>query len=207
MKKAFIIIILLFFEVAILNSQGIDIFQKYANENNIPIILGQESITIYESISNDDLDKFFNLLFLKAGIILDNIANINTTRTAAGGPYKRKYIRIIDGEIILGESFGDFPLRYNPSHPDAIMEGARKGYVEFPNIDIIPEFVDFITVINILKETINSGKNINIVNESLYDELKVKINTSVITLIDIIDNEEPNKNNEFLRNHLFEMIY
>ena len=33
---------------------------------------------------------------------------------------------------------------YDPTHPDAIKTGPRKGYVEFPNVNIVNEMVDMI---------------------------------------------------------------
>jgi flagellar basal-body rod protein FlgC len=37
------------------------------------------------------------------------------------------------------------PLRYDPTHPDAIKTGPRAGYVELPNVDIVTEMVDMIS--------------------------------------------------------------
>jgi flagellar basal-body rod protein FlgC len=39
------------------------------------------------------------------------------------------------------------PLRlvYDPSHPDSIKVGEKKGYVEFPNINIVTEMTDMIS--------------------------------------------------------------
>ena len=36
-------------------------------------------------------------------------------------------------------------LVYDPTHPDAIKTGPRKGYVEFPNLNIVNEMVDMIS--------------------------------------------------------------
>ena len=35
-------------------------------------------------------------------------------------------------------------LVYDPTHPDAIKTGPKKGYVEFPNVNIVNEMVDMI---------------------------------------------------------------
>ncbi len=39
------------------------------------------------------------------------------------------------------------PLRltYDPTHPDAIQIGPKKGYVEMPNINIVTEMTDMIS--------------------------------------------------------------
>jgi flagellar basal-body rod protein FlgC len=33
-------------------------------------------------------------------------------------------------------------LKYEPGNPDAIKEGVNKGYVAYPNIDMMTEFTD-----------------------------------------------------------------
>jgi flagellar basal-body rod protein FlgC len=37
------------------------------------------------------------------------------------------------------------PLRWDPTHPDAIKAGPRAGYVELPNVDVVTEMVDMIS--------------------------------------------------------------
>ena len=36
-------------------------------------------------------------------------------------------------------------LVYDPTHPDAIQSGPRKGYVEYPNVNVVNEMVDMIS--------------------------------------------------------------
>lgn len=97
-------------------------------------------------------------------IISKNIANINTTRTASGGPYRRQIaiFREQDAptfEQALNSAKGlsssgsgvevaaivddksEFKREYNPSHPDADEE----GYVLLPNIDSITEMINLIS--------------------------------------------------------------
>lgn len=97
---------------------------------------------------------------LRLDIVSNNIANMNTTRTPSGGPYKRqipiftqKLQEIIgsnDGMRIKGagvkvnriiEDQTPPRLQYNPEHPDANQD----GYVAMPNINIVNEMVDMIT--------------------------------------------------------------
>lgn len=95
---------------------------------------------------------------LKLDTISSNIANVNTTRSEDGGPYKRK--EVVFEEIIESTSekayksgkasFGvkaseiqqDETLRrvYDPDHPDADEE----GYVLMPNVNLIDEMVDLL---------------------------------------------------------------
>ncbi|MDR1655886.1 MAG: flagellar basal body rod protein FlgC [Treponema sp.] len=107
---------------------------------------------------------------LRSDVIADNIANVNTTRTDEGGPYRRSRVILrpraespfwrspflpesMDDGIGKGvrvvEIEKDFSTenkyRYDPTHPDAIKTGSRTGYVELPNVDIVTEMVDMIS--------------------------------------------------------------
>jgi flagellar basal-body rod protein FlgC len=107
---------------------------------------------------------------MRLDVISDNIANANTTRTADGGPFRRSRVVFrpsvsqpywrspflpdsLDNGIGKGvrvseiEKDMDSELRlvYDPSHPDAIKTGERKGYVEYPNVNVVNEMVDMIS--------------------------------------------------------------
>ncbi len=95
--------------------------------------------------------------------ISSNLANIETTRTPEGGPYRRKDVLItaVPLENEFGNTFknelGDRLSRvqiadviedqseprlvYNPGHPDA----NDLGYVALPNIDQMTEIVNMVT--------------------------------------------------------------
>jgi len=103
-------------------------------------------------------------------VISNNIANVDTTRTAEGGPFRRsrvifrpkvqepywrspflpetmnnglgKGVHIVEIDKDLD---GDPRLVYDPTHPDAIKTGPQKGYVEMPNVNIVEEMVDMIS--------------------------------------------------------------
>lgn len=86
-------------------------------------------------------------------IIASNLANLETTRTDKGGPYRRKMVvmrsksmagsfRNILGRQIEGvqieqivEDQSPFKRVFNPSHPDA----DKDGYLLKPNIELIVE--------------------------------------------------------------------
>ncbi len=87
-------------------------------------------------------------------VVSANLANINTTRTAAGGPYKRQDV-VFKSEPVNGfegqlksamgvevvkieEDSGPPRLVHNPSHPDA----DENGNVAMPNINLMQEMVD-----------------------------------------------------------------
>jgi flagellar basal-body rod protein FlgC len=102
-------------------------------------------------------------------VIADNIANVSTTRTSEGGPFRRsrvilrpvtegpywrspflpdsldngkgKGVRVLE---VQKDYAAENKLVYDPTHPDAIKSGPREGYVEMPNVDIVTEMVDLI---------------------------------------------------------------
>jgi flagellar basal-body rod protein FlgC len=99
---------------------------------------------------------------LRMDVISNNIANVNTTRTAEGGAYRRQtvvfapranetnFAQVLSGQLdagsgvrVMGISKDNSPARklYDPAHPDA----NKDGYVEMPNINIVTEMVDMIT--------------------------------------------------------------
>jgi flagellar basal-body rod protein FlgC len=91
-------------------------------------------------------------------IISSNLANIETTRTAKGGPYRRKMIVMstkhptgsfsnilsseVEGVQIVDIVEDDSPFKkvFNPAHPDA----NDKGYLLKPNVDLIVETTDML---------------------------------------------------------------
>jgi len=111
---------------------------------NVKITDNDNYITL-NKINEKILIGIITMLDLKIEIIKDNIMNANTTRTVEGGAYIRKYLKISaeNGMEILKD---DAPARwvYDPSHPDAVLKGAKKGYVQIPNIDLITEYCDLI---------------------------------------------------------------
>ena len=94
--------------------------------------------------------------------IASNLANVNTTRTAEGGPYRRKEVvfgaeperksfsEILEGELDEKAQMvhatevisSNKPPRmvYDPDHPDA----NEHGYVAYPDIDAMKEYTDMI---------------------------------------------------------------
>lgn len=100
---------------------------------------------------------------MRMNAISSNIANINTTQTPEGGPYRRKDVvfeAMPDaknfGEIITAtDPKGSFQrvqvtdvvsdkkaplMKYEPDHPDANPE----GYVAYPNINLMEEMTNMI---------------------------------------------------------------
>jgi flagellar basal-body rod protein FlgC len=120
-------------------------------------------------------------------IIAGNIANVDTTRTPEGGPFKRQLAVFASKNEFEARKFPFLPmkiktqmnepgqgvriteimkdpspprLKYDPGHPDANNE----GYVAYPNVDIIKEMVDMISASRAYEANImamNSAKNIH----------------------------------------------
>ena len=95
----------------------------------------------------------------KLDVITSNIANVSTTSTPEGGPYKRKMItfsaeplkegfdktladavRMVKVKNVIEEKEG-FKRIYDPAHPDA----DKDGFVTLPNVNIMLEMTDLIT--------------------------------------------------------------
>ena len=88
--------------------------------------------------------------------VAGNIANaFNTEDPASGKPVYRRRVSVFEptnpavgrnapgvhvAEIISDPS----PSRYvyDPSHPHAIQQGQRTGYVEYPNVDLATEMIN-----------------------------------------------------------------
>ena len=90
-------------------------------------------------------------------IVAQNIANAQTTRTAAGGPYQRQVVSF-ETELVRHEGASGPAMQgvriasisadrtpgqqvYNPQHPDA----GADGLVTMPNVNLAYEMVDLIT--------------------------------------------------------------
>ena len=107
---------------------------------------------------------------LRTDVISNNIANASSTRTQDGGPYRKQTVifepiasekptwrfPFVDADqdngpgkgVRVRESIKDETqgrMVYDPSNPDAIKSGPNKGYVEYPNVNIVNEMVDMIS--------------------------------------------------------------
>ncbi len=94
---------------------------------------------------------------VRLNTIAGNIANLNTQRNENGDmePYQARYVVFQTdparqtGDGAAGVRVSEVrtekidPIyKYEPASPLAIQEGPRKGYVAYPNINMINEFVD-----------------------------------------------------------------
>jgi len=90
-------------------------------------------------------------------VIASNLANIETTRSRKGGPYRRKMVvmstrPVQDFNKVLAlqaegvkiddivEDKSPFRKVYNPGHPDA----DKEGYLLKPNVDLVVEITNML---------------------------------------------------------------
>ena len=96
-------------------------------------------------------------------VIAENVANVNTTRTESGEPYRRKIVTFAEKKVtpftdvlarprqaylgngvkeshVTEDEENDFVMEYDPSHPDA----DENGYVSYPNVNIVTEMTNLI---------------------------------------------------------------
>ncbi len=100
---------------------------------------------------------------LRMDIISENIANAETTRTASGGPYRRKipiykelesstfssvFSEALNnnsgsGVEVVGikDDMSPFVRKYEPEHPDA----NEDGYVLLPNVNVVSEMINMVS--------------------------------------------------------------
>ena len=77
-------------------------------------------------------------------LIAANLANIQTTRTPTGGPYRPyKYISCTAEACLFDRKLTPL-MRYEPSHPDADLN----GYVAYPDVDVMFEMQSMIDASN-----------------------------------------------------------
>ena len=99
----------------------------------------------------------------RTDIIAENIANVNTTSTESGGPYRRKIVTFQEKDVTpfseyfsysknraigngvkvskVSEDFEtDFIMEYDPANPDA----DENGYVSYPNVNTVTEMTNLI---------------------------------------------------------------
>jgi flagellar basal-body rod protein FlgC len=94
---------------------------------------------------------------VRLNAISSNLANVSTTRNEAGelDPYQPRFVVFqTDGNVRSPEgavgvqvaavevSAREPRYKLQPGHPDAIQQGPKKGYVAYPDINLVQESVD-----------------------------------------------------------------
>ena len=99
----------------------------------------------------------------RTDIIAENIANVNTTSTENGDPYRRKIVTFTEKNVtpfseylstsrnravgngvkvskVTEDYETDFIMEYDPANPDA----DENGYVSYPNVNTVTEMTNLI---------------------------------------------------------------
>jgi flagellar basal-body rod protein FlgC len=125
---------------------------------------------------------------LMMDVIANNIANVNTTRTPQGGPFKRQLVvfaqkpdtspaaeRDDAGNGMAGvqvqgiiDASGPDKLVFDPSHPDA----DPRGYVHMPNIEVVKEMVDMMAASRAYEANVTAIQEARQMNSSALNLLR-----------------------------------
>ena len=116
--------------------------------------------------------------------VASNLANARTTRTDAGGPYKRldpvfeavgldneRGVMATQGGVSMvkvariQEDTRPGMLVYEPGHPDA----NASGYVEYPNVNAVEEMVNMITASRAYEAGVTSIDTVKQMGRSALD--------------------------------------
>ncbi len=109
--------------------------------------------------------------------IATNLANIHTTRTEEGGPYRKQNV-VLGSSEPSGQAFGGvlskklqsveveeiteseqpFEKTYDPAHPDADQD----GYVTYPNVNVLEEMTDMVSASR------SYEANVNVINTTKH---------------------------------------
>lgn len=115
--------------------------------------------------------------------VASNLANVNTTRTADGGPYRRK-MPVFMAQAHLAR-FGDVlgqemravrvdrivedpappRMRFEPGHPDA----GPGGMVAYPNVDPVVELVDMLSATRSYEANVTAVKSVRAMGAAALD--------------------------------------
>jgi flagellar basal-body rod protein FlgC len=122
---------------------------------------------------------------LRVQLIAANIANVETTRTAEGGPFKKKdaIFRALDmGRNASGQAFtgvqvaeiasskDPFISKFDPTHPDANAEGV----VLYPNVNPVEEMVNLTGASRAFEANVAVVRAVRAMSLSAQDLLRVQ---------------------------------
>ena len=117
--------------------------------------------------------------------IAQNIANVNTTRTEDGTPYRRKIVTFQEKSVtpfttyysnsraravgngvkvtsVKEDMETEFIMEYDPAHPDA----DENGYVDLPNINIVEEMVGMVSASKAYQANVAAAENVKTMIQS-----------------------------------------
>ena len=128
---------------------------------------------------------------LSMELIASNVANISTTRTLAGGPYRRRVPILAEKSLSFAEELGQaqgrlsfktgggvevsdvveesspFQKVYKPEHPDADTD----GFLSMPNVSLSTEMTDLIYTSKLYEANITA---FNATKKMMQDTLQIQ---------------------------------
>ena len=126
---------------------------------------------------------------LRMEVVANNISNASVTRTADGGPYRRKDVVFetalsrsgftpkgssissgLGGVSVVGivDDQAELPRIYNPGHPDAELD----GFVTMPNVNLPIEMVNLITATRAYEANLKAAQSFVDMNQQALAILK-----------------------------------
>lgn len=117
-------------------------------------------------------------------VAVSNLANAESTRSADGGPYRRRDVVLSSDAVspfagslqtavatgvkveAVVEDRAEFRRRYQPSHPDADAE----GFVALPNVEPAEEMVDMLSAARAYQANLTA---INLVRDMVQRALEI----------------------------------
>ncbi|HVN98190.1 MAG TPA: flagellar basal body rod protein FlgC [Syntrophorhabdaceae bacterium] len=119
-------------------------------------------------------------------VVASNLSNVHTTKTAEGGPYKKKEVVFTTSDVSEDKSFNgllsksiegvkvdsiqespkSFEKVYDPNHPDADQD----GYVTYPNVNLMEEMTDMVAATRAYEANINV---LNTTKEMIIKSLEI----------------------------------
>ena len=119
----------------------------------------------------DIISKALSATRLRVNTLASNIANAETTRTAEGGPYKRKDIvqvakpvqsefsseldkaSLSSPSVLAVVEDQSAPRKvFQPGHPDA----DKEGYVAYPNINVVTTMTDMMSATRLYQANVTA---------------------------------------------------
>jgi len=122
---------------------------------------------------------------LRVQLIAANVANVDTTRTPEGGPFRKKDAvfkvkdmgQTVDGMPLTGVKIAKihvsndpYILKYEPWHPDANAE----GIVTYPNVNPIEEVVNLTEAARSFDANVNTVRAVRQMGQSALEILRAQ---------------------------------
>lgn len=120
-------------------------------------------------------------------VVANNIANANATHTESGEPYRRQrvsfapagssFASLMEGPLAqlqgvevteITDDMSDFPLVFDPGHPDANSD----GYVRLPNVKVMNEMIDLLTATRSYEANLKALQNFKDMQEQTLSVLQ-----------------------------------